>query len=112
MPQRSNPQQGCFTEENKFMLAIIVDFEALPGKGEEVRDVLQTQARNALEKEPGCRHFDVCSDPDDPQKFFLYELYDDQVAIEAHGQYDHYATFRERIDPLLKSRNRREMVCL
>jgi quinol monooxygenase YgiN len=42
----------------------------------------------------------------------LYELYDDQSAIEAHGQYDHYAAFRARIDPLLKSRNRREMVCL
>ena len=94
------------------MHAIIVDFKALPGKGDEVREVLQTQARNALEKEPGCCHFDVCSDPDDPQKFFLYELYDDTAAIEAHGQYDHYAAFRARIDPLLKSRNRREMVCL
>lgn len=94
------------------MLAIIVDFEAHLGKGEEVREVLQTQARNALEKEPGCRYFDVCCDPDDPHKFFLYELYDDQAAIEAHGQYEHYATFRASIDPLLKSRNRREMVKL
>ena len=94
------------------MLAIIVDFEANPGKGDEVREVLQTQARNSLEKESGCRHFDVCSDPDDPHKFFLYELYDDQAAIEAHGQTEHYAAFRASIDPLLKSRNRREMVKL
>lgn len=94
------------------MRAIIVDFEALPGKGDEVRDVLQTQARNALEKEPGCRQFDVCGDPDDPHKFFLYELYDDDAAVEAHGQYDHYAAFRVSIDPLLKSRNRRDMVKL
>ena len=94
------------------MLAIIVDFEALPGKGEEVSEVLQTQGRNALEKEPGCRHFDVCVDPDDSHKFFLYELYDDQAAIDAHGQTEHYAAFRERIDPLLRSRNRREMVRL
>jgi quinol monooxygenase YgiN len=54
----------------------------------------------------------VCSDPDDPKKFFLYELYDDQAAIEAHGQTEHYAAFRASIDPLLKSRNRREMVKL
>lgn len=94
------------------MHAIIVDFEALPGKGDEVREVLQTQARNAIEKEPGCGYFDVCTDPDDPHKFFLYELYDDQAAIEAHGKYDHYASFRASIDPLLKSRNRREMVKL
>lgn len=91
------------------MLAIIVDFEAHPGKGEEVRDALRTQARNSLEKEPGCRHFDVCADPDDPHKFFLYELYDDDAAVEAHGRTEHYASFRATIDPLLKSRNRRQM---
>ena len=94
------------------MLAVIVDFDALPGQEEKVRDVLQTQARNSLEKEPGCRTFDVCSDPDDPHKFFLYELYDDQAAVDAHGQTGHYATFRARLDPLLKSRNRRDLVRL
>jgi quinol monooxygenase YgiN len=94
------------------MLAIIVDFEALTGKGDELREALQTQARNSLEKEPGCRHFDVCADPDDPHKFFLYELYEDEAAVEAHGQTEHYAAFRAVIDPLLKTRNRREMVRL
>lgn len=94
------------------MLAIIVDFEALPGKGDEVRDALQFQARNSLEKEPGCRQFDLCADPDDPHKFFLYEVYDDQAAIDAHGRTEHYAVFRARIDPLLKSRERRQMVRL
>jgi quinol monooxygenase YgiN len=94
------------------MLAIIVDFEALPGKGGEVRETLQTQARNALEKEPGCRYFDVCADPGDPDKFFLYELYDDEAAVEAHGRTEHYGAFRARIDPLLKNRNRRQMVRL
>ena len=94
------------------MLAVIVDFEALPGKGDEVRDALQTQARNSLEKEAGCHQFDLCTDPDNPHKFFLYELYDDQVAIDVHGQTEHFAAFRARIDPLLKSRNRRQMVRL
>ena len=32
------------------MLAIIVDFETLAGKGDEVREVLQLQARNSLER--------------------------------------------------------------
>jgi len=94
------------------MLAVIVDFEAHDGKGDEVREVLQIQASNSLEKEPGCRQFDLCADPDDPHKFFLYEVYDDQAAIDAHGQTGHYATFRARIDPLLKSRNRRQMARL
>lgn len=91
------------------MIAIIVDFEAHPGKGDEVREILKTQAKNSLEKEPGCKYFDLCGDPDDNHKYFLYELYDDEAAVEAHGQTEHYASFRAAIDPLLKSRNRREM---
>lgn len=91
------------------MRAIIVDFVAKPGKGPDVKEILRTQASNALEKEPGCRYFDICEDPDDPDTFFLYELYDDEAAVKAHGEYEHYAAFRAAIDPLLESRNRREM---
>lgn len=91
------------------MLAIVVDFVAKEGKGPEVREILRTQAANALEKEPGCRYFDVCEDPDNPHNFHLYELYDDAAAVKAHGEYDHYAAFRAAIDPLLESRNRRDM---
>ncbi len=91
------------------MIAVIVDFEAHPGKGAEVREILQTQAGNSLEKEPGCRYFDLCEDPENPDKFFLYELYEDEAAVEAHGQTEHYGEFRARIDPLLKDRLRRQM---
>lgn len=94
------------------MIAVIVDFVALEGKGDEVSEVLQTQARNSLEKESGCRHFDVCRNPEEPNKFFLYELYDDAAAVDAHGKTDHYVAFRARLDPLLDSRNRREMTRL
>ncbi len=94
------------------MIAVIVDFVAHQGKGDEVREILQTQARNSLEKEPGCRHFDVCTDPDDPHTFFLYELYDDEASVEAHGQTEHYGAFRTRIDPLVEKRARRDMVRL
>lgn len=89
------------------MLAIIVDLEAESGRGDELRDALQTQARNSLENEDGCRGFDVCSDPDSPDRFFLYELYDDQAAVEAHRQTPYYIKFRERIESIVKSRDLR-----
>ncbi|MDA7947036.1 MAG: antibiotic biosynthesis monooxygenase [Hyphomicrobiaceae bacterium] len=94
------------------MIAVIVEFEASPGKADELRDALQTQGRSSLEKEPGCRYFDVCQDPENEHVFFLYELYDDADAVEAHGKTEHYAAFRATIDPLLKSRVRREMARL
>lgn len=87
------------------MLAIIVDFEAEPGQGDELRDALLTQARNSLENEGGCRHFDVCASPESPERFFLYELYDDQAAVEEHRQTPYYIKFRERIESIVKSRD-------
>lgn len=89
------------------MLAIIVDLEAEPGKGDELRDAIQTQARDSLENEDGCRHFDVCADPENPDRFFLYELYDDQAAVEAHRQTPYYIKFRESIETVVKSRDLR-----
>jgi autoinducer 2-degrading protein len=89
------------------MIAIIVDFVAEPGQGDAVRELLKTQAANSLEHEPGCRYFDLCGDPEDSERFMLYELYDDEAAVEAHRSTDYYAVFREKIDPLLKSRDLR-----
>lgn len=47
-------------------------------------------ARLSRELEPGCRQFDVCRDPEDRSVFFLYELYDDEAAIQAHLQSPHF----------------------
>jgi (4S)-4-hydroxy-5-phosphonooxypentane-2,3-dione isomerase len=44
----------------------------------------------ASREEPGCRQFDVCRDPADGSRFVLYELYDDQAAIDAHLRSAHY----------------------
>lgn len=51
---------------------------------------IQSNARQSLEQEPGCRRFDVCRDPGDEALFFLYEIYDDQSAIDAHLQSSHF----------------------
>jgi autoinducer 2-degrading protein len=44
----------------------------------------------ATREEPGCRQFDVCRDPADAARFLLYELYDDQAAIDAHLRSPHF----------------------
>ena len=94
------------------MIALIVDFVASAGEGDALRQLLQTQAANSLKNEGGCRHFDVCADPDNADHFMLYELYDDEAAVEAHRATDYYGAFRENIDPLLKSRELRTLTRL
>ena len=90
------------------MIALIVDFVAQPGQGEAVRELLTKQAANSLKNEEGCRHFDVCTDPENDHAFMLYELYDDEAAVEAHRSTSYYAEFRDNIDPLLKGRDLRK----
>ena len=72
------------------MQALIVEFQI---RSEFVGDfavAIEDNARASRETEPGCRQFDICRDPADPALFFLYELYDDEAAIQAHLQSPHF----------------------
>ncbi len=50
------------------------------------------QARASL-TEPGCRVFDVWTDPARTDTVFLYEVYDDRAAFEAHLATEHFLAF-------------------
>ena len=86
------------------MISLVVEFVAQPGKAMAVRETLQIQAGKSLEHEQACRYFDVCEDPDNPDRFVLYEVYDDEAAVAAHRETPYYQEFRARIDPIVKSR--------
>ena len=72
------------------MQALVVEFRI---KAEHIAVFAVAMADNAaqsLAKEPGCAVFDVCRDPTDPSLFFLYELYTDEAAVQAHLQSPHF----------------------
>ena len=66
------------------MLALVVEFRIHTAHLEAFERAIVDNARASLELEPGCLQFDVCRDPADPALFFLYELYQDELAIQAH----------------------------
>jgi (4S)-4-hydroxy-5-phosphonooxypentane-2,3-dione isomerase len=72
------------------MQALIVTFHIKPEHVAAFDAAITESARLSRETEPGCRQFDVCRDPQNPQLFFLYELYDDDAAIAAHMQSAHF----------------------
>ena len=43
--------------------------------------------------EPGCRMYLVHRSRSDPRKFFLYEQYDDDQALDAHRASAHFAAY-------------------
>lgn len=50
----------------------------------------------ATRAEPGCRAYVFSPDPDDPGLVHLYELWDDQAALDAHFASDHMAAWQAR----------------
>ncbi len=90
------------------MKIITVIFEARRGREAEFRAVMETHARKSLELEPGCRQFDVGADPKEPTRFMVYEVYDDDAAIEAHQAMPHFAETRARLGELMEARTRHD----
>jgi quinol monooxygenase YgiN len=72
------------------MRALVVEFHIKPAFVHDFEAAIAENARASRETEPGCRQFDVCRDPADPSLFFLYELYDDEAAIQTHLRSAHF----------------------
>ena len=57
--------------------------------------------------EPGCRFYQAYRDPAEPRVFHIFEIYDDEAAVEAHGASDHFGTYAlGQAIPALESRER------
>ena len=83
------------------MFAFAVTFRIVPGGVQSFIDAVVPNARASVRDEPGCTRFDVWTDPDRPDEVFLYEIYDDAAAFEAHKQTPHFAAFDAVAKPLI-----------
>ena len=75
------------------MFAVTVSFTLHAGAAERFRPLVEANARASVDTEDGCRRFDVCTDPSRPDQVFLYELYDDEAAFQAHMKTAHFTAF-------------------
>lgn len=76
------------------MIALVVSIAVRPGSRDAFLEAIAAQAAASLELEEGCVRFDVCADRADPARFFLYELYADEAAYEAHRTTPHFGRWR------------------
>lgn len=75
------------------MLVVTVDFVVAPDFIDAFRVEMLNNAQASRLGEPGCRRFDVAFCDEDASKVFLYELYDDPAAFEAHKRTGHFRRF-------------------
>jgi quinol monooxygenase YgiN len=86
------------------MQVLVVEFRSRAEHVGEFEAAMLANAKTSRETEPGCRQFDVCRDATDHSVFFLYELYDDAAAIEAHVQSAHFRYFDQLTAPWVQSK--------
>jgi quinol monooxygenase YgiN len=70
-------------------LALAVTWEAKEGEADTIAEVLRRMAE-AVKAEPGTLLFWPHRSPENERVFFLYELYTDESAFQAHQQTDHF----------------------
>ena len=82
------------------MIVLSVTWQAKPGHEAEVAELfhkLTTESR----KEPGCLMYQVHRQKDDRTRFFIYEQYKDDAALEAHRKTTHFLEYaRKQLAPI------------
>jgi quinol monooxygenase YgiN len=86
------------------MYVITVDFTIPQEHLASFMPLMLENARISRETEAGCRRFDVCRDPAQPEHVFLYEIYDDRAAFDAHLAAAHFKTFDDTVKAMVASK--------
>lgn len=82
------------------MLIQVVHLEIQPDKLETFLTEASINVR-ASRQETGVIQFDLIQQTDSPMRFMLYEIYQDESALEAHRHTPHFERWVEKGVPLL-----------
>ena len=82
---------------------ILVEFRLKPGTRDRFLDVARADALASVRDEPGCRRFDLLVPEDDPDAVWLYEIYADADAFDAHLETPHLKRFQADNRPFVEA---------
>jgi len=85
------------------MVVLAVTWMAKLGNEAEVAKLF-TQLTEESRKEPGCVMFQVHRHKTEPRRFFIYEQYKDDAALEAHRATAHFLQFARKELPKIADR--------
>jgi quinol monooxygenase YgiN len=85
------------------MVVLAVTWVAKVGQEAEVAEVLAKLTAEAR-KEPGCAMFQVHRHRTEPRRFFIYEQYQDDAALESHRNTPHFLQYARKDLPKIADR--------
>ena len=74
------------------MISVAVTYVIQAGREDEAV-ALFAKLTGPTRAEPGCRMYLAHRSTSDPRRFFLYEQYDDQAALDAHRAAPHFERY-------------------
>lgn len=83
------------------MYCIIVKNEVKLGSRDAYLAAMLPNAKASVENEPDCIAFDVLEAREEENTFYLYELYTDQAALQAHKETEHYLNSRPLLSEIV-----------
>ena len=79
------------------MYVIVAPIQIKEGHREAFIEAMLGDAQGSVKDEPGCLRFDVIQDGADPHRIWLYEVYVDEAAFQAHKRTPHFIKWRDTV---------------
>ena len=87
------------------MICVAVTYVVKPGHEDDAVTFFRKLTAHTR-AEPGCRMYVAHRSTNDPRRFFLYEQYDDQAALDAHRAAAHFEQLAKGgLFPIIESRS-------
>jgi len=85
-----------------------VDLDIQPGQIDQFLAQLKVNGVNAV-REPGCHEFNITVSQKDPNHVFIFEVYDNAAALDAHRATDHFKAYQAATKDMVVKRDARAM---
>lgn len=85
------------------MVVLAVTWMAKTGKETDLADIFSRLTAESR-KEPGCAMYQVHRHRTEPRRFFIYEQYKDDAALEAHRTAPHFLQYAKKELPKVADR--------
>ena len=92
------------------LFALAVPFRLRPGALDAFLPLVRENARASVTSEPGCLRFDVCLPEGETSEVFLYEVYEDAAAFDAHLGTPHFLAFDAATRDVVEAKEARRLV--
>jgi autoinducer 2-degrading protein len=85
-----------------------IDIDVVPGQIDTYLAALKENGAASV-KEPGCREFDITVSQKDPNHVFVFEVYEDAAAAQAHRDTEHFKKYAAATKDMVAKREVRPL---